>query len=115
MKIKIDGIRPEVDKLIKDAAEHFQLYDPKFPENDQCNGYFAFKEMCLMKDDICTYDEFVVHMNNKEYHDHSPIGYYLISRLHPNARQVVINGVNAIRGIIKRGEASKTTIVKNDV
>ena len=112
MKIKVAGIRSEVDKLIKDAAEHFQLYDPRIPEKDQCSGYFAFKEMCLMKEYICTYDEFVNHKNNSKYDDYVPVGYYLISRLHPNARQIIINSVNIIRGILERGEASKTIIVK---
>jgi len=111
INIKISGIRSEVDKLIKDAALHLQFYDPNFEEDKQCSGYHAFKEMCLMKEDICSLDQFNEHKNFSSS-DPAPIGYYLLSRIHPNARAVTIKAVNLLREIFKEGRAAKVKIVK---
>ena len=115
-KLKINGVREEVEKLIKDAAEHFKLYDPRFPEESQCSGYHVFKQMCLMKEDPCSLEVFDDYKKEPRGEDkrirNPPIGYYLISQLHPNARRVVLQGVVKIRDIFKKGQAKDTKIAK---
>jgi hypothetical protein len=55
--IKKQEIKPEFLHKIKSGAYHLSLYDPRFPESDQCGGYVAFKELCMseeipVKDDL---------------------------------------------------------------
>ena len=116
-KLKVKGVREEVEKLIKDAGEHFKLYDPRFPDEDQCSGYHVFKELCLMKEQPCTIEEFEHYKNMEDVNKlfsgaKCPNGFYLITQLHPNARKKVLSGVNQIRGVFQRGEARITKIAK---
>lgn len=109
LKVKISGVREEVENLIKKAAEHLQFYYPRFPEESQATGYHAFKEMCLMKEQICTLKEFDNHKSNIK--SSCPVGFYLISRIHPNAREITIDAVNMVRKVLSEGNASKVKIV----
>lgn len=38
------------DDLINYWAAKFHLYDNRFPEEEQCGGYFAFRNLCLRKE-----------------------------------------------------------------
>jgi hypothetical protein len=112
LKIKFNGIRPEVESLIKKVAEDLQLYTPGFPDESQGSGYHAFKEMCLVKEEICTYDEFEAFRTGHSPSNEAPIGFYLLTRLHPNARDITLDAVNTVRKILRDRNVSKVEILK---
>jgi hypothetical protein len=116
LKFKIGGVREEVENLIKKAAKHLQFYDPRFPEKSQAAGYYAFKEMCLMKEDICSLTEFneyndMVDINVLFSDKKCPNGFYLLTRIHPNARKITIDTVNMVRKIFSESNTDKVEIV----
>lgn len=107
LKIKINGIREDVDKLIKDTAERLQLFDPGFPDESQGSGYHAFKEMCLVKEKICTYDEFDTFRKGYSSSNEAPVGFYLLIKIHSNAREITLDAVNKVRKILRDQSSSK--------
>jgi hypothetical protein len=106
MKLKFSGIKEDVDTLIKETASNVSLYDTGFPDEAQCSGYHAFKEMCLIQEDICTYEELKEFRERKDsnYGERPPIGYYLLCRLHPNIREICIDAVRHVRNVIKNNK-----------
>lgn len=110
LKLKVKGLSDHIHQLIKDLAEHLQMYDPRLPEESQATGYHVVKKMVLMEEDMCTLEDFEHHKLN--LFTATPVGYYLLSQIHPNARRVTLDAVNTVRKILRDGNASKVEILK---
>lgn len=104
-KIKFE-IKKEVVEDIHTCAGHLSMYDDRFPEEDQCGGYDAFKELCLQVDELpdiknMTREDFI-HMHGEL----SEVNH--LNRIHPLARQPALELANKIRKKHKIGDSWRT-------
>lgn len=115
IKFKFRGVRPEIDKLIKDVCLYLGLYDHNFSEEDQCSGYYSFKELCLMSEYPCSIEEFEEYKKKKGlWLGNTPPGFYLITKFHQNLRKNALEAIKEVRRIIKSGEADKVIVMKTN-
>lgn len=88
-KIKFK-IKPEVMELFYILAEYLQLYDKRFPENDQCGGFIGFKNLCFNTKNLPK--------NITQYESNEDLpGFYYIKTLHPLIRQSALNLAKAFQ------------------
>jgi len=93
-------VRQEVLNAIHFHAEKNMdgLYNPDFEENDQCGGYYAFKNLVLQPEPLPKTHEFP-----KDYSitGGSEPGMYLLSRLHVLIRERALKCADEIRKTFK--------------
>jgi hypothetical protein len=66
-------------------ADTMGIYDPKFAEDDQCSGYYAFVGLCLLKDPLGAFpSKPELHLS---FQTGSRPGVYLLTKLHENIRK----------------------------
>lgn len=98
MKFQIK-IKPEILKLIQEKAQGLGLFDSRFSEEEQCGGYFAFKQLCLQKEATPS-DKFIKYDGSwDKMYDGLP-GIYLLRQIHPALRSSLLRTVSLLRNLI---------------
>lgn len=96
IKLKKKEIDPECMKEINKIAELLELYDPRFEENDQCSGYYAFVSLCFIKEPLGNCPNKYELNISTPYNGTRP-DVYLITKLHQNIREQVWNAAKHIQ------------------
>jgi len=100
-RIKIGGINEKLLSYIMVHGEALGLYDKRFEENNQCGGWFAFKHLCLMKDDLP--NESYVKENGNYEPGSIPLnpGMYTLGKIHKNLRNPALQSAKQVRKFIQ--------------
>lgn len=72
-------------KEVKEFAKALDIYDPRFPDEDQCTGFYAFTSLCFLKERLGEFPD-----DKRELHlatQGSRPGVYLLTKLHQNIRK----------------------------
>ena len=97
-KIKSLTIRPEVFAKIHLYASKYldRMFDDRFEEDNQCGGYYAFKDLVFLQESLSKgYDKW------KDGDNFGTKESDLLRRIHPNARNQALHCARRIRKTYK--------------
>lgn len=82
-------------KQVKEFAVTMGIYDPKFPDEDQCNGFYAFTALCFIREELGQFPD-----DKRELHlatQGSRPGVYLLTKLHEGIRRAAWEAAKYIK------------------
>lgn len=82
-------------KQIKAFAKAIDIYDPNFPDEDQCSGFYAFFSLCLIREELGVFpeDKYELHSATQG----SRPGVYLLTKLHEGIRRAAWEAAKYIK------------------
>ncbi len=114
-KITKFQINPKIKNAIRYYTEALGLFEKDLEEGDQCTGYYAFKELCLMKEDLPS-EDIVKRIGAVGRNvDYSIYGVYLFQKIHANLRLRALECLKDIRNTIKNIKEKRINILEEDL
>lgn len=89
------SIKKELLDKIKQVAALMELYEYRFDEDRQCTGYYAFKELVLLQEDLPKT------VPKDKFDAIKMPGAYLLMKIHVNLREQALEYANIIRSNFK--------------
>ncbi len=96
LKLSKKELPPGCMGKIKQYAKAMNLYDPVCDEGDQCNGYYAFKALCFLKEPLGEFPKDKTELHIATATNSRP-GVYLLTKLHVVLRQAAWEAAKAIQ------------------
>lgn len=97
LKLSKRELPPDCWRQIKAFAKTMDIYDPRLPDEDQCNGFYAFSALCLIREPLGDFPKDKVELHIATKGPGTRPGVYLLTKLHEGIRKAAWEAAKYIK------------------